>query len=62
MITHIFTPDCPYLTKDPVFGVKETLIADFKKVEDPAEAEKLGFKAPFWSVNWDFVMAPTTAS
>ncbi len=62
VITHIFTPDCPYLTKDPVFGVKETLIADFKKVEDPAEAEKLGFKAPFWSVNWDFVMAPTTAS
>jgi catechol 1,2-dioxygenase len=62
VITHIFTPDCPYLTKDPVFGVKETLIADFKKVEDPAEAEKLGFKAPFWSVDWDFVMAPTTAS
>ncbi len=62
VITHIFTPDCPYLTKDPVFGVKETLIADFKKVEDPAEAEKLGFKAPFWSVNWDFVMAPKAAS
>ena len=62
IITHIFTPDCPYLTEDPVFGVKETLIADFKKVEDPVEAKKLGFKAPFWSVNWDFVMAPKAAS
>lgn len=62
IITHIFTPDCPYLTEDPVFGVKETLIADFKKVEDPVQAKKLGYKAPFWSVNWDFVMAPKAAS
>ena len=61
IITHIFTPDCPYLTKDPVFGVKETLIADFRQVNDAAEAEKLGFKAPFWSVDWDFVMAPKNA-
>ena len=44
-----------------MFGVKETLIADFRQVNDAAEAEKLGFKAPFWSVDWDFVMAPKTA-
>jgi len=61
IVTHIFTPDCPYLRKDPVFGVKESLIADFKKNDDPAEAAKLGFKGPFWSVNWDFVMAPKAA-
>jgi len=61
VITHIFTPDCPYLAQDPVFGVKESLIADFKKIEDPAEAEKHGFNGPFWSVNWDFVMAPKAA-
>ena len=61
VITHIFTPDCPYLTEDPVFGVKELLIADFKTVDDPAEAEKLGIKSPFWSVSWDFVMAPKAA-
>ena len=23
VITHIFTPDCPYLTEDAVFGVKD---------------------------------------
>jgi hydroxyquinol 1,2-dioxygenase len=54
--THIFTPDCPYLQGDAVFGVKQSLIADFKKNDDPAKATELGFDAPFWSVDWDFVL------
>ena len=24
----------------------------------PARAKELGFANPFWSVNWDFVLAP----
>ena len=58
VVTHIFTPDCPYLEEDAVFGVKESLIADFKRVDDPAEAKALNFANPFWLVNWDFVLAP----
>ena len=61
VVTHIFTPDCPYLEEDAVFGVKESLIADFKRVDDPAEAKALNFVNPFWSVNWDFVLAPAKA-
>lgn len=57
VVTHIFTPDCQYLTEDTVFGVKRSLIADFRKVEDPAEAERAGLAAPFWAVGWDFVLA-----
>lgn len=57
VITHIFTPDCPYLTEDTVFGVKHSLIADFRKVNDPAEAERAGLSAPFWTVDWNFVLA-----
>lgn len=57
VITHIFTPDCPYLNEDAVFGVKADLIADFQKIEDPAEAEAAGFSAPFWKVEWDFTLA-----
>lgn len=57
VVTHIFTPDCPYLTEDAVFGVKRSLIADFRKVDDPAEAERVGFSGPFWVVDWDFVLA-----
>ncbi len=55
--THIFTPDCPYLDSDAVFGVKESLIADFRKVDDPARAEELGVANPFHAVTWDFVLA-----
>jgi catechol 1,2-dioxygenase len=43
--THIFTPDCPWLRDDAVFGVKESLIADFKK------------KGDHWEVEWDFVLS-----
>ncbi|MCG5077510.1 intradiol ring-cleavage dioxygenase [Paraburkholderia tagetis] len=59
VITHIFTPDCPYLPGDAVFGVKSELIADFKKVDDIDAARAVGFEAPFWSVTWDFALAPT---
>jgi hydroxyquinol 1,2-dioxygenase len=57
-VTHIFTPDCPYLREDAVFGVKESLVADFMKIEDASQAAELGLSAPFWAVDWDFVLAP----
>ncbi len=57
IITHIFTPDCPYLHSDAVFGVKQSLVADFKQVDDAAKAKALGFANPFVSVHWDFVLA-----
>lgn len=44
--THIFTPDCPWLKKDAVFGVKESLIADFRKKDDGS-----------WEVEWDFILS-----
>lgn len=58
VITHIFTPDCPYLPEDAVFGVKRELIADFRKIDDRDAAQKAGLDAPFWSVKWDFTLAP----
>ena len=61
VITHIFAPDCQYLAEDAVFGVKDSLVADFTKVTDPKKAHELGFETPFWSVEWDFVLAPKTA-
>lgn len=58
VITHIFPPDCQYLGEDAVFGVKQSLIGDFQRIDDPAEAADLGFSAPFWAVDWTFVLAP----
>jgi hydroxyquinol 1,2-dioxygenase len=45
VITHVFPPDCPYLETDSVFGVKESLIGDFRPVGD------------HWELDWDFVLA-----
>lgn len=58
IVTHIFTPDCQYLGEDAVFGVKPSLIADFVRNDDVDRAKRLGFEAPFCSVEWDVVMAP----
>ena len=58
VITHIFTPDCPYLAKDTVFGVKRELVADFVQIDDAAQALELGTTAPFWRVDWNFTLAP----
>jgi catechol 1,2-dioxygenase len=57
VITHIFTPDCPYLGEDAVFGVKSDLIADFQQVDDTTEARRVGFNDSFWKVEWNFTLA-----
>ena len=57
LITHIFVPDCPFLREDTVFGVRDSLIADFVKVDDANQAATIGLPSPFWSVKWDFVLA-----
>lgn len=62
IVTHIFTPDCQYLEEDAVFGVKRSLIAEFKRSDDPRRAAELGFTSPFWSVEWDVAMAPAHAT
>lgn len=58
VITHIFTPDCPYLHEDTVFGVKKELIAQFTTETDTALAERYGLHTPFLAVHWDFVLNP----
>jgi protocatechuate 3,4-dioxygenase beta subunit len=56
LITHIFTPDCPWLKDDAVFGVKESLIADFKMIDDPKKAAELGMPNPFRICEWNVVL------
>jgi protocatechuate 3,4-dioxygenase beta subunit len=57
LVTHIFTPDCPWLKDDAVFGVKESLIADFRMIDDPKLAAARGLPNPFREVTWDVVMS-----
>jgi protocatechuate 3,4-dioxygenase beta subunit len=61
LTTHIFDPDDPYIDSDAVFGVKASLLAEFRRVDDPERAAALEFAGPFWAVEHDFVLArPTT--
>ncbi|MEK6243759.1 MAG: intradiol ring-cleavage dioxygenase [Pseudomonadota bacterium] len=48
LVTHIFVKGDKYLDSDAVFGVKESLIVDFKK---NAAGE--------WEVSYDFVLKPS---
>ena len=57
LVTHIFTPDCPWLKDDAVFGVKESLIADFKWTDDAKRAAELGMPNPFREVTWNVVLS-----
>lgn len=58
LITHIFDPDDPYIHSDAVFGVKESLLAKFDLIEDPARISAAGFDRPYYEVVHDFVLAP----
>ncbi len=57
LVTHIFDPDDPYIASDAVFGVKESLMAEFKPVSDPAAVAAAGFSGPFYDTEFDFVLA-----
>lgn len=57
LVTHIFDPDDPYIHSDAVFGVKESLLAEFRQVDDAARAAEIGVQNPFWDVEHDFVLA-----
>ena len=59
LTTHIFDPDDPYINSDAVFGVKESLLAEFVKVEERERSAALGFDGPHWEVDFDFVLART---
>ncbi len=58
LVTHIFDPEDDYIHSDAVFGVKESLMAEFVKVDDAASLKQEGAEGPFFKVVHDFVLAP----
>jgi protocatechuate 3,4-dioxygenase beta subunit len=57
--THVFVAGSPYLDSDAVFAVKQRLIRDFARVDDPEEAAAYGVEAPFRHAHFDVVLQPT---
>ena len=62
VITHVFAAGDPYLDSDVVFAVKDSLIAEYRRIDDEAEAKKLGMPSPFLLLEWDFRLAPDAGS
>ncbi len=58
VITHVFVEGDPYLDGDAVFAVKDSLVGRYQKVNDAAEAKKLGMPNPFLKLSWDFRLSP----
>src|SRR3954465_13411542 len=57
VITHVFVEGDPYLDNDAVYAVKDSLVARYRKVDDAAEAKRLGMPNPFLRLDWDFRLA-----
>ena len=57
VISELFVKGDPYIESDAVFGVKESLIAEFVLHESTTDAATYGRPAPFYTVKYDFVLA-----
>lgn len=57
LTTHIFDPDDPYINSDAVFGVKESLLGVFNRIDDASRAAELNIPSPYYDVEHDFVLA-----
>lgn len=62
LITHVFDRKDKYLESDAVFGVKESLITTFERHEPGEAPDGRAMDAPFYTIEYDFVMNPTNGS
>jgi len=56
--TELFAAGDPYLDSDAVFGVRRSLVVPFVCHESADEAARLNVSAPFYTVDYDFVLEP----
>ncbi|MEU8972827.1 intradiol ring-cleavage dioxygenase [Streptomyces monashensis] len=54
--THIFVAGSDYLDSDAVFAVKQSLVQEFARIDDPALARELGVPNPFRQARFDLVL------
>jgi protocatechuate 3,4-dioxygenase beta subunit len=56
--THLFVQGDPYLDSDAVFGTKDSLVVEFVRHDSPEEAARYQVTAPFFTVEYDFILKP----
>src|SRR5215208_343245 len=58
VITHVFEKGDKYLDSDAVFGVKDSLIANFVRHQPQTAPDGTEMDKPFYTMTYDFVLAP----
>ena len=56
VITQLFVEGDVYLESDAVFGVRDSLVVNFEKIDSLDEAARFGVKTPFYKVHYNFVL------
>ena len=56
--THLFVADSQYLDSDAVFGMKESLVAQFERHPPGVGPNGERMDTPFYTVNYDFRLRP----
>lgn len=57
LVTELFDKADPYVNQDAVFGVRESLVLDFKPESDPAVQAKYQLSGPYQVVEFPVVLA-----
>jgi len=59
LTTHVFVEGDQYLDSDAVFGVRSNLIGPFERHEPGAAPDGTRMDVPYWTMDYDFVLAPS---
>jgi hydroxyquinol 1,2-dioxygenase len=62
LVTHVFVAGDPYLDSDAVFGVKQSLIADYEHRPPGTAPDGTVMAAPWRHLNYDFGLKPLAAA
>jgi hydroxyquinol 1,2-dioxygenase len=57
VVTELFSEDDPYVERDAVFGVRDSLVIRYVRRDSAAAAAPYRIAAPFYSVDFDFRLA-----
>jgi hydroxyquinol 1,2-dioxygenase len=59
--THVFAAGSEYIDSDAVFGVKASLVREFRPVDDAAQAARLGLRNPYRAMDFEVVLTSAPA-
>jgi hydroxyquinol 1,2-dioxygenase len=62
LVTHVFVAGDPYLDSDAVFGVKQSLIADYTHCPPGIAPDGTRMDAPWRHLTYDFGLKPLAAA